>query len=280
MRNLWTKKYLQTISNSQPLDLSLRVAAKQSISKSLQALSHCEWQRSNPSINHYKFSVIANCSEAIQTIILFINHKNKMNLIEPQRWLQLLLTINQTMLSSSTRSTITPILADIFVFSYPVYLGVIYSMGRIRKQISYKIAALWIFANVVITTLVNIWIQTLVQKSRPNIVLWLVENKETVLHKYLPSSSFPSDHAAVSMSIAVASLLRWIHKKDKKYIILGIILIAFSLIMSTARIATAVHWPTDIMWWLLIWAIIPLLLSSQKISSFWEKIFGWFAKKI
>ncbi|HCY21006.1 TPA: hypothetical protein DIC40_04060 [Patescibacteria group bacterium] len=75
------------------------------------------------------------------------------------------------MLSSQLRTVLTPTLADVFVFSYPIYLIVLYSIGRIKKQISYKVASLWIFANVVVTTLVNIGIQALVQKSRPNIVL-------------------------------------------------------------------------------------------------------------
>lgn len=204
-----------------------------------------------------------------------------MNLIEPQRWLEMLLALHQSMLSSNTRTLLTPILADVFVFTYPVYLVVLYSIWWIKKQISYKVASLWIFTNVAITTIINILIQLLVQKSRPNIVLWLIDKKtETVLHDYLPSSSFPSDHAAVSMSIAIASLLRWISQKDKKFIRFGVVLIIFSLIMCTSRIATAIHRPTDILWWLLIWSIIPLILSNKKISSFWEKIFWWIARKI
>jgi len=204
-----------------------------------------------------------------------------MPLIEPKRWLEILLALHQSMLSSTTRTSLTPILADVFVFSYPIYLVILYIMWWIKKQISYKIASLWIFANVVITTLINLGIQLLVQKSRPNIVLWLADQKtETILHDYLPSSSFPSDHAAVSMSIAIASLLWWIQKNDKKYTIFGIILIVFSLIMSISRVATAIHRPTDIIGWLLIWAIIPLILSSKKISSFGEKILWYIAKKI
>jgi len=204
-----------------------------------------------------------------------------MPLIEPKRWLEILLALHQSMLSSTTRTSLTPILADVFVFSYPIYLVILYIMWWIKKQISYKIASLWIFANVIITTLINLGIQLLVQKSRPNIVLWLTDQKtETILHDYLPSSSFPSDHAAVSMSIAIASLLWWIHKNDKKYTIFGIILILFSLVMSTSRVATAIHRPTDIIGWLLIWAIIPLILSSKKISSFGEKILWYIAKKI
>jgi membrane-associated phospholipid phosphatase len=34
-----------------------------------------------------------------------------------------------------------------------------------------------------------------------------VETEETLLHQILPSSSFPSDHAVVSMAVAMATLL-------------------------------------------------------------------------
>jgi membrane-associated phospholipid phosphatase len=33
------------------------------------------------------------------------------------------------------------------------------------------------------------------------------EKTETILHKFLPSSSFPSDHAALSMAIAMGTLV-------------------------------------------------------------------------
>ena len=119
-------------------------------------------------------------------------------------------------------------------------------MGWIRKQINYKVASLWIFINVGITTIINIGIQFFVEKSRPNVVLGLYEKTETVLHKYLPSSSFPSDHAAVTMSIAMMSLFRGIKNKDKKFLRFGGILIIFSLITSFARVTSGVHRPTDI----------------------------------
>ncbi|HCY21007.1 TPA: hypothetical protein DIC40_04065 [Patescibacteria group bacterium] len=50
--------------------------------------------------------------------------------------------------------------------------------------------------------------------------------------------------------------------------------------MCVSRIATAVHRPTDILGGILVGAIIPLLLSTKKISSFGEKISLWIGKKI
>ena len=44
-------------------------------------------------------------------------------------------------------------------------------------------------------------------KERPIVVLNQVEAEETLLHDILPTSSFPSDHAVVSMAFAMATLL-------------------------------------------------------------------------
>ncbi|MEI6775179.1 MAG: hypothetical protein WCL18_10860 [bacterium] len=53
---------------------------------------------------------------------------------------------------------------------------------------------------------------------------------ETILNTFMPTSSFPSDHAAVTMGIAMMSLFRGIKNKDKKFLRFGGILIMFSLI--------------------------------------------------
>jgi membrane-associated phospholipid phosphatase len=95
----------------------------------------------------------------------------------------------------------------------------------------YKIAALYIFAGVVVSVVVNVGIQFFIDKVRPNFVLGLTDLKhETILNTFLPSASFPSDHAAVTMSIAMMSLFRGIKNKDKKFLRFGGILIIFSLV--------------------------------------------------
>jgi membrane-associated phospholipid phosphatase len=125
--------------------------------------------------------------------------------------------------------------------------------------------------------LVNIGIQFFVDKVRPNVVLWLVDLKqETVLHSFLPSASFPSDHAAVSMAIAMMSLFRGIKNNDRKFLRFGGILIIFSLITSFARVTSGVHRPTDIIWWSLVWIIVPLLLMWKPIYRFGT----WIAQRI
>jgi membrane-associated phospholipid phosphatase len=96
--------------------------------------------------------------------------------------------------------------------------------------------------------------------------------KETVLHQFLPSASFPSDHAAVSMSIAMMSLLRGIKNKDKKFLRFGGILMIFSLITSFARVASGVHRPTDIIGGSIVGILVPLLLMWRPVYRFGTKV--------
>jgi len=61
---------------------------------------------------------------------------------------------------------------------------------------------------------------------------------ETILHKFLPASSFPSDHAALSTAFASAVFFWGLKNKDKKFIILGVLFYVFSLIMILARVVS------------------------------------------
>lgn len=201
-------------------------------------------------------------------------------LTEPTRWYNIVNILYSTMNQSEVLLKVVPILADIFVFTYPVYLLTLYGWWRYKKNSESKVAAIMIGANVAFTVIINIFIQFFVQKERPIVVLWLENKNETVLHQYLPSSSFPSDHAAVSMSIAIASILRGLIHKDKKYIWFGSILASFSVIMCLARITTAVHRPTDILGGMCIGIIVPLMISYKPITNFWRKIATRIANKI
>jgi len=125
----------------------------------------------------------------------------------------------------------------------------------------YKIAALFVGFSVLVAVVVNLLIQYIFVKVRPDVILWLIDKKtESILHNFLPSSSFPSDHAAVSMSVAMATLLWGIRKKDKRFVLISIPLFVFSLIMSFCRITGGIHRPTDIIAGSVIWIVVPLVL--------------------
>lgn len=196
-----------------------------------------------------------------------------LKLIEPQWWENLLMKLFAWMQASGFWSYRIPVLADVFVFTYPVYLLVLYGYGFFKKHLQSKIAALYIFAGTILSVVVNIGIQYFVDKARPNIVLWLADLKnETVLHGFLPSASFPSDHAAITMAIAMMSLFRGIKNKDKKFLRFGGILIIFSLITSFARVTSWVHRPTDIIAGSLVGILVPLLLMWKPVYRLGTKI--------
>lgn len=196
-------------------------------------------------------------------------------IVEPQWWITISKMLFAWMQASVFWSYRIPVLADIFVFTYPIYFLALYIYWMVKGRreqgagMKYKMASLYIFAGACVSFIVNIGIQFLVDKARPNIVLWLADLKhETILNKFMPTSSFPSDHATLTMSIAMMSLFRGIKNKDKKFIRFGWILIIFSLVTGFARVTSGVHRPTDIIAGSLIGTIVPLILMRRPIYKF------------
>ena len=191
---------------------------------------------------------------------------------EPLRWVNLVTSLNEYMKYHDFLLKIIPITADIFVFLFPILLVIIYLIWIIKKNDKIKESALRVFWSAIITSIINICTQFFFSKSRPTVLLFGQEESETILHKFLPNSSFPSDHAAMSMWFAMWLLIRWIKQKNKTYTILWIIFLIFSLVMWTSRIMIWVHRPTDIIWGFLIWIVVPLILSRNWIYKLLKKI--------
>jgi undecaprenyl-diphosphatase len=161
--------------------------------------------------------------------------------------------------------------ADIFTLIYPIFLIFLYLKGIIQKKAEDKQAALFIFFSCVISILVNILIQSFLIKNRPNVELFNADVGETVLHSFLPQSSFPSDHAVVSMSFAVATLIRGYKTKNKVLLRFGYILVLIAIIMSGCRIITVVHRPSDILGGFIVAILIPLLLGCTPLFTHLKK---------
>lgn len=194
------------------------------------------------------------------SLIFFVIIMHAISLVEPSRWMDILNWWIDIQTKYEWIANLAPICADIFVVAYPVFLLSIYLYAIIKKKPLVKQGALFIFFVTLIAVLINIWVQTFFLKERPIVALNHVEAEETLLHEILPSSSFPSDHAVVSMAFAMATLLWWLCNKRRFFIWSGVFFIIISLIMTACRILTLVHWPSDIVAWLWLWILVSLLL--------------------
>lgn len=148
------------------------------------------------------------------------------------------------MFTTPILNVIVPILADIFVFSYPIFLACRYIFGIIRKSIFYKLQALAIFMSTIVGSLLNIVIQYMTEKQRPELY---ITNKDQLILSHLPTDPFPSDHACVSAAIATATLLIAYQTNNLFLKGVGYFFLIASLLMGISRVGVAVHWPTDIL---------------------------------
>lgn len=190
---------------------------------------------------------------------------HSIELIEPNWWLNIIERGVWLQEKYTWISSIAPILADVFVIIYPIFLILIYLYAIIKKKEIVKQWALYIFFATFIAVLLNIWIQCFFYKERPIVTLNQIDAWETLLHEILPVSSFPSDHAVVSMSFAMAALVWWIYSRKKFYARSWILLLLVSFVMTSCRVLTLVHWPSDILAGLGLWILVPLLLIIRPI---------------
>ena len=215
-------------------------------------------------------------------------YMHKISLVEPLWWDELLQKWQSIQAEYWRISDLAPIFADVFVLIYPIFLVCVYIIAIVKRKKMQKQWALFVFFSTFFSVFINIWIQSFFSKERPIVALSHIETEETLLHNILPSSSFPSDHAVVSMSFAIAVLVRWIYSKKKFFIWSGIVLIFVALLMTSCRILTLVHRPTDILAWLCLWIIVPCILMFRPIRNFIIRCFinpiikieEWIIKKI
>lgn len=153
-----------------------------------------------------------------------------------------------------------PIMADLPIFFLPLFLIFLwfyytwkYSKKDGNKQ---KEVLLYIFYACVVAVIINLSLQQFITLERPESAL---EWAGKVLLKKLPSASFPSDHAAVS--IAFLSSLFFFNYKKVAWYFLG-----FVILMNISRIVVWVHWPFDI-----LWGVLTGLLSAYITYMFLQK---------
>jgi membrane-associated phospholipid phosphatase len=131
-----------------------------------------------------------------------------------------------------------------------------------------KYNALSILFSFIGSIIINYIIKLFIYENRPFEVLNLTINpKESLILNTIPINSFPSDHAAVSMTISLTTLLIWYQSKNKKMITMWRIFLVFALIMDISRITIWVHRPIDIIIGSIIWACVAYLITRASNSS-------------
>jgi undecaprenyl-diphosphatase len=187
---------------------------------------------------------------------------NSISITEPLWGQQLLVALNDWMMKHYILVRYVPYTADIFVFSYPLYLVALYLWGINKQQDYFKHAALYIFFSSALAAVINITIQYFGDKSRPELMVY---NKDQLLLSHLPTDPFPSDHAAVSAAIAMATTLWWIRHGDKLFLRLAWFFWLACGAMSVSRIAVAVHRPTDIIVGICVGVLSAWVLLHQRV---------------
>lgn len=172
-----------------------------------------------------------------------------LTLHEPALWVTIIQTLNARASMTPARFHVMSLLADSIVLIYPFFLIIAYVHSMAKHDRSMKEYSLRIAASALVAGLINLLIQQFLYKERPETAL---EVSQGLLLPHLPTMSFPSDHAAVSMAFAYAVMyfacIVVIAPKQymRKLFRRGMFLWVGGIVMSIARIAVGVHWPTDI----------------------------------
>lgn len=169
---------------------------------------------------------------------------NSIKIIEPLRGQQLMVSLNSRIVKHDLLVRLLPWTADIFVFTYPVYLVGLYLRGVRKQNDYYQYASFAIAFSAWVAAVTNTVIQYFGDKKRPEIAILF---KDNLILPHLPTDPFPSDHAAVSAAIAMSTLLRWLKHKDPIFLKVSLFFWFACGIMSFSRVAVAIHWPTDIL---------------------------------
>lgn len=157
------------------------------------------------------------------------------------------------------------IFADAPIFFIPIFLVGFWFYYNYKKDNNSKENLLFIFYNSFIVVLVNYFIKALNDIQRPMYfynIDWATD--DLVLHK-IPESSFPSDHAGISVWFLV-SLYLFGYKKT------FFTVLPFFIIMNISRMTLMLHWPFDILVWSFIWLFAGFFIYKNANITILKKI--------
>ncbi len=154
-------------------------------------------------------------------------------------------------------TSIVWIFADAPIFFIPIFLIIAWIILSYKKEQEKKLDLLFILYSCILGIIIALLIQQFIHFDRPE--NYIIHTWKLLL-KHIPDASFPSDHATVSFAFLTSLYLS--NYKKVFYIFLP-----FAFIMVISRIIAWVHWPLDIIAWILIW-----ILSSFITFKFIKKL--------
>lgn len=183
--------------------------------------------------------------------------------------IEILKSFNETWLSAlnwlaqySIIKDIAITFADAPIFILPIFLLSFWIIHNKKWETSKKENMLYIVYSVIMAISINLILQKLVHIERPEAFL---HNAGHFLLNHIPDASFPSDHAAVSSSFLTALFLLGYRKS-------AFIILPFFIIMLLSRVIAWVHWPLDIIGWIIIWIISWFTIFKFKDFFIFKKI--------
>lgn len=152
---------------------------------------------------------------------------------------------------------IVMLMADLPIFFLPIFFLSMWLWKTIKKDQKAKTGMLLTLYSIILTIILNLLIQQVVIQDRPETA---IENKENLILNHIPDASFPSDHAWVAFAFVFWLAFFWYRKT-------ALLFAPFAIIMTLSRVASWVHWPLDIIGWIITAFIATLIISSIQKKS-------------
>lgn len=160
------------------------------------------------------------------------------------------------------------IFADLPIFFLPIFLIVAWIYYSYNLADNSKKNLLIIFYATILSVSISMLIQQFIYMDRPEVHLANIWN---LILEHIPDASFPSDHASVSVAFLV-SILLFGYKK------IFWIYLPFVVIMLLSRVSAWVHWPFDILAWIIVWIISSMILFKLRYNKLLEEINNFLIK--
>ncbi len=152
-------------------------------------------------------------------------------------------------------ASISIFFADFPIFFIPLFLLWMWVYYTFTNQSSQKNRLLLIFYSCIAAIFIALIIQQFIHLDRPETAIsWAGK----LLLDHIPDASFPSDHASVSVAFLTALFLSGYKKVFWVYL-------PFVIIMLFSRIISWVHWPFDILVWIIV-GISGAAISIKRLS--------------